>query len=220
VNLLFSYFDTSTQPPKQLLPEQVFNTHDTIAPILSKIYTSAQHSLPTQTKLGINPFPLSILPAQLTFLPLVSMQSEKRLVPVARFNVPMLREHGTSIDEVVEESVARTMGYVAGGETYSSLKPALLGALRDVVGDVEGEFRKFERRSATKWIGMEVDKDERVGSEGESPKKVKRRSGEGSSGVDVEGLGNAGVATEGGGASVGMQLRREVGAWWGRKIAE
>src|ERR1700677_385648 len=87
-NLLFSYFDTTVSPPRALHPEQVHSKEDTIAPLLSKVYTHPPHT--SSGNLGINPLPLSILSAQFTFLPLIQMQTVRNFIPIARFNVPMI----------------------------------------------------------------------------------------------------------------------------------
>lgn len=258
-NLLFSYYDLSVSPPKSLPPEQVFSKEDTIAPLLAKVYTARQHTLSPSINLGINPFPLSILPAQFTFLPLVQLHTLRRLIPVARFNVPLLRtptadsdDNPTTEDnsgEDVEDSLARVMGYIAAGETYKSLRPDLIRLLREGTIDPLGEFRKIEQRSHRRWLNMDVP-DERSPSIGSETSAVKRTLTKDSAATNHSvatkdsALSRESVAESGGKSiaeSVGtrssgswevghvqsaekgdaaldrVQLRREVGAWWGIK---
>jgi len=173
VNLLFSYFDTSTTPPRQLPPEQVFSKDDTVAPILQKVFTEREHTYnqSQHIKLGINPFPLSILSAVFTFLPLSHVQMERHLMPIARYNVPLIKKEDDSTSSTgsatrispdttqvdVQDSVARLNGYLAAMETYSSLKPALLHILqKEERANPYLEFRRIEHRSHRKWLGMDI----------------------------------------------------------------
>jgi hypothetical protein len=276
-NLLFSYYDLSGPSPKVLPLEMVFSKEDTIAPLLAKVYTARQHSLSPTINLGINPLPLSILPAQFTFLPLVKVHTIRRLIPVARFNVPMIRVDDPSTlhqdqnkdaaqekeknEEDVEDSIARVMGYISACEIYKSLRPDLLRLLRESnKTDAFGELTKIEQRSHRRWLAMDVPFNEvsersgSVGAESEvSALGVKRVTTTSSvatkeSGMSKESVGSvagesvvsAGSRSSGSwdGAAAGtvawnsvqtaergdaaldkVQLRREVGAWWGIKDA-
>ena len=233
-NLLFSYFDLSVSPPKQLPLDMVFSKDDTIAPLLSKVYTGRQHTISPTVDLGINPLPLSILSAQFTFLPLTQLHTARKLIPVARFNVPMIRlddktQRATSDD--VTDSVARLAGYIAANETYISLKPELLRIIKEQNrSDAYGELKRIEQRSHRRWLGMDIpdhDRTESVISDYESVRKV--RSGESAHAQSVNSElsrrsnsfdGQVQSAEKGDAALDKVQLRKEVGAWWGRKLAD
>ena len=233
-NLLFSYFDLSVSPPKQLPPDMVFNKEDTIAPILSKVYTGRQCSLSSTVDLGINPFPLSILSAQFTFLPLVQLHTTRQLIPVARFNVPMIRSDDETPSETtpddVTDSVARLAGYIAANEIYISLKPELVRIIKEQnCGDAYGEFKRIEQRSR-RWLGMEIPEPERTDSiisEEEGVRKVLSGESTRAKSVNSELSKSSNIfdfqvqsAEKGDAALDKVQLRREVGAWWGRKSAD
>ena len=236
MNLLYSYFDTSFDPPRQLTSDLIFSKGDTIAPVLLKVYTGKQHNISPTVSLGINPYPVAILSAQFTFLPLIQLRTERHLIPLAPFNVPMIRSeqnpnsvpHGTSDD--INDSVGKLAGYIASGETYSSLKSELLQVIREKNrGDAYSEFKRIEQRSHRMWLGMELpDHDsDSVMSGMESMRKV--RSGKSprprsvspefsksSKSFDVT---YRGIEKENA-ALVKGQLRREVCAWWGRKASD
>jgi len=216
----------------------VYNKEDTIAPLLSKVYTERQHNLSPSVDLGINPFPLSILSAQFTFLPLTHLQTARQLIPVARFNVPMIRTDNSpasTTQEDITDSVARLAGYIAAGETYRSLKPELVRILsQQKSGDAFGEFKRIEQKSHRRWLGMEIqERSDSIISDSESVQKT--RSGESGetrsttrtrsvnsemskSSVNLDGQVQS--AEKGDAALDKVQLRREVGAWWGRKTAD
>ena len=235
VNLLFSYFDVSVSPPKQLPLDMVISKEDTIAPVLSKMYTGRQHTLSPTVDLGINPLPLSILSAQFTFLPLTQLHTARKLIPVARFNVPMIRldedtPRETTPDDVTD-SVARVAGYIAAGETYISLKPELLRIIKEQNrGDAYGEFKRIEQRSHRRWLGMAIPDHERaesVISDYESVRKVLSSESAKAKSVNSELPKSSNIldgqlpnAEKGDAALDKVQLRREVGAWWGMKSAE
>ena len=217
----------------------MFSKEDTIAPILSKVYTIRQHTLSPSIKLGINPFPLSILPAQFTFLPLTQLHTVRRLIPVARFNVPMIRSDDEPPSGSTQaagcndtsESIARLAGYVFAGEIYSSLKPELLRLIREQTrGDANGELRRIEQRSSQRWLGMGTPESERknsVGSDSDSVRKVRSRESAKTKSINSERSKSSASfdgliqSPERGDAVLDkVQLRREVGAWWGRKTAD
>ena len=219
----------------------VFLKEDTIAPILSKVYTGRQHTLSPNVNLGINPFPLSILPAQFTFLPLIQLQTVRKLIPVARFNVPMIRSDDENVtptptedgsEDDMMDSVARLAGYIAAGEIYSSLRPELIRIIREESrgGDAIGEFKRIEQRSHRRWLGMEVPEIERtesIVSESESVRKVRsgesRESKSGNSEVSKSSAsldGQVQVPEKGDAALDKVQLKKEVACWWGRKSAD
>jgi hypothetical protein len=185
----------------------------------------------------MNPYPLSILPAIMTFLPLTGVHNIRRLIPVARFNVPMLREKKDTVEtaEDFQDSVARLAGYIASRETYHSLKPNLIDSIRkelDGGGDAEGRFRRIEKRSHRRWLGMEVPQDlDRTDSLASDPDNVTQRtkSGESSkpksinseqsrSSISLD-SGQIQTAERGDAALDKVQLRKEVGAWWGRRAS-
>jgi len=231
-NLLFSYFDISVSPPKQLPLDMVFSKEDTIAPLLSKVYTGRQHTISPTIDLGINPLPLSILSAQFTFLPLTQLHTARKLIPIARFNVPMIRlDDKTPTSDDVTDSVARLAGYIAANETYISLKPELLQIIKEQNrSDAYGELKRIEQRSHRRWLGMDIpdhDRTESVISDYESVRKV--RSGESARAQSVNSElsrrsnsldGQVQSAEKGDAALDKVQLRKEVGAWWGRKLAD
>ena len=231
-NLLFSYFDLSVSPPKQLPLDMVFSKEDTIAPLLSKVYTGRQHTLSPTVDLGINPLPLSILSAQFTFLPLIQLHTARKLIPVARFNVPMIRlDEKTPTSDDVTDSVARLAGYIAANEIYISLKPELLRVIKEQNrGDAYGEFRRIEQRSHRRWLGMEIpdhEKMESIISDYESVRKVPSGESAQAKSVNTELSkssnsfdGQVQSAEKGDAALDKVQLRKEVGAWWGRKSAD
>ena len=219
----------------------VFLKEDTIAPILSKVYTTRQHTLSPTINLGINPFPLSILPAQFTFLPLIQLQTVRKLIPVARFNVPMVRsqdenltptptENGSQDD--IMDSVARVAGYIAAGDTYISLRPELIRVIQEQNrgGDAVLDFKRMEQRSHRRWLGMEVPEIERtesIVSDHESVRKVRsgesRESKSGNSEISKSSAsldGQVQVPEKGDAALDKVQLKREVACWWGRKSAD
>jgi hypothetical protein len=232
VNLLFTYFDTSVNPPRILPPEFVFNKEDTIAPLLSKVYTGRQRSSSSQ-ELGINPFPLSILAAQMTFLPLTNLHTERNWIPVSRYNVPLLRSDqsdGSSKDEnstdTLKESVAQVAGHITTADTWSSLKPDLVHVLQSQFrGDAYAEIRRMERRSHRRWLGMEnpeQEKPESVGGDYESVMKIHS----GGSSNSKSGHSERSASSASGEVQHPhpvldkVELRKEVGAWWGRKSAD
>jgi len=239
VNLLYSYFDLSVSPPKALPPDMVYVKEDTIAPILSKVYTSRQHTLSPTVDLGINPFPLSILSAQFTFLPLTNLHTTRQLIPVARFNVPMIRTDSSppSTEEDITDSVARLAGYISAGETYHSLKPELVRILSlQKSGDAYGEFKRMEQNSHRRWLGMELhpERNDSIISDSESVRKVKSGESGGTGGGNTKTKsvsselskssasldGQIQSAEKGDAALDKVQLRREVAAWWGKKATD
>lgn len=208
-----------------------------MAPFLSKVFTNRHHTLSPSVHLGINPFPLSILPAQLTFLPLTQLHTIRHFIPVARFNVPMVRpenepmpkstQNGESGD--LAESVATVAGYVSAGETYSSLKPELVRVIREENrGDAYNEYRRIERRSAQKWLSMEIPDMERRGSVVSTESVRKVRSGESAKPKSIESEQSRSSSsldchTQISERDVGLekvQLKKEVGAWWGKKTGD
>ena len=219
----------------------IFVKEETITPILSKVYTGRQHLLSPTVNLGVNPYPLSILPAQFTFLPLIQLQTVRKLMPVARFNVPMiqLRDDNTTpkltdngSEDDLMDSVARVAGYIAAGETYSSLRPELIRVIKEQNrgGDALGEFKRIEQRSHRRWLGMEFPETEgtdSIVSDYESVRKV--RSGEskesksGNSEISKNSAsldGQIQVPEKGDATLDKVQLKKEVGCWWGRKSAD
>ena len=176
----------------------------------------------------------------MTFLPLTNLHTERTWMPVLRYNVPMIRTDSTNdpgspnqddIPDSLEESVSRVAGYISAGDIYSSLKPELLRILQSQFrGDAYGEYRRIETRSHRKWLGMEDMSDrERAGSVVSDQESVKKIPSAGSSGSNAKrsqserSLSVASVDTQvGGGEGVGdqVQLRKEVGAWWGRKTGD
>jgi hypothetical protein len=209
----------------------VYSKEDTIGPLLSKVYTGRQHTLSPTVDLGINPFPLSILSAQFTFLPLVQLQTLRHLIPVARFNVPMIRtEDNPSPPVDITDSVAILAGYIAAGEIYISLKPELVRIIKEENrGDAYGEFKRIEQKSHRRWLGMEVPEIEgtdflvsdqnlrKIGSR-ESTKRKSVNSEISKSSASLNGQVQS--SEKGDAALDQVQLRREVGAWWGRKTAD
>ena len=222
--MIFSYFDLSVSPPKPLPPELVFSKEDTIAPLLAKVYTERQHTLSPSINLGINPLPLSILPAHFTFLPVVKLHTIRRLIPVARFNVPMIRADDSSPDQRradgmddVEDSVARVMGYISAGETYKSLRPDLLRLLRESnKTDALGEFKKIEQRSHRRWLAMDIpmeggERSHSLGAESESSTGMVRKAMTNYSAVRKESVGKDSVSI----AESGVSGSRSSGSWEG-----
>jgi len=244
VNLVFSYFDTSVNPPRPLPPEIVFNKDDTIAPILSKVYTGRQLSSSTQ-ELGINPLPLSILSAQMTFLPLTNLHTERSWMPVSRYDVPLLRtdqSNGSSNDEEpkkLKDSVAQVSGYIATADTWLALRPELVRVLQSQYrGDAYNEIRRMERRSHQRWLGMSIEKGEheRPGSVLSDYDSV-RKTYSGESSMSKSGLSEKSTAESVSGDQTQqstptasqpqssllpdkVEMRKEVGAWWGKKTAD
>jgi len=219
--LIFSYYDLSVSPPKPLPPELVFSKEDTIAPLLAKVYTERQHTLSPAINLGINPLPLSILPAHFTFLPVIKLHTIRRLIPVARFNVPMIRPDDSPPDQQradrtdeVEDSVARVMGYISAGETYKSLRPDLLRLLRESnKTDALGEFKKIEQRSHRRWLAMDIpmeagERSHSLGAESESSTGVVRKA---MSAMTKESIGKDSVSV----AESVVSGSRSSGSWEG-----
>ena len=209
----------------------VYTKEDTIGPLLSKVYTGRQHTLSPAVDLGINPYPLSILSAQFTFLPLVQLHTLRHLIPVARFNVPMIQsDEDASQTEDITDSVARLAGYIAAGETYISLKPELVRIIKEQNrGDAYGEFKRIEQKSHRRWLGMEVPEIERTDSVVSGYSVGKLRSGESGRAKSLSSeLSKSSSSLDGqiqnaekrDAALDKVQLRREVGAWWGRKAAD
>jgi hypothetical protein len=211
----------------------VLGKEDTIAPILSKVYTGNENT--SSVNLGINPYPLSILSAQFTFLPLTQLHTTRNLIPVARFNVPMTNPTTNipvdSTTDTISESVARVAGYIAAGETYSSLKPELLRIINESgKQDAYAEYRRIELKSHQKWMGMEFADRERtdsVVSDFESVRRFKSGESTNAKSVNSDGARSSGslegyvqVAERGEAAEDRVQLKKEVGAWWGRKCAD
>jgi hypothetical protein len=211
----------------------VLAKEDTIAPILSKVYTGNENT--SSINLGINPYPLSILSAQFTFLPLTQLHTIRNLIPVTRFNVPMTNPTTNipidSTSDTISESAARVAGYIASGETYSSLKPELLRIIKETgKPDAYTEFRRIELKSHQKWMGMDYPERERtdsVVSDFESIRRLKSGESAIAKSVSSEGArsaesleGYVQVAEKGEAAGDKVQLKREVGAWWGRKCAD
>jgi hypothetical protein len=210
----------------------VFFKEDTIAPILSKVFTEKKHSLSPAVDLGINPFPLSILPGQFTFLPLTQLHRIRNLIPFARYNVPLIQKDDAPSNEDISESVARVAGYIASRDTYVSLKSELIRVLEQQnCGDAYGEFRRIERRSVRRWLEMDRQPDiERADSitsdhdsvrgsrSGESAKAESVSSEQSKSSASLEGQ----VQNEEKGDATFRKvvLKREVGGWWGRKTAD
>jgi hypothetical protein len=212
----------------------VLGKEDTIAPILSKVYTGSQHTS-SSVNLGINPYPLSILSAQFTFLPLTQLHTIRNLIPVARFNVPMTHSPTNGADppsDTLSESVARVAGFIAAGDTYSSLKPELLRIIRESgKPDADSELRRIELKSHQKWMGMDIpetrERTDSVVSDFESVRRLKSGESAIAKSVSSEGARSVGsvegyvqVAEKGEAASDKVHLKREVGAWWGKKCAE
>jgi hypothetical protein len=232
VNLLFSYFDVSVSPPKQIPLDMVLSKEDTIAPVLSKMYTGRKHTLSPTVDLGINPLPLSILSAQFTFLPLTQLHTARKLIPLARFNIPMIRlDETTPASDDVTDSVARLAGYIAANEIYIALKPELLRIIKQQNrGDAYGELKRIEQRSHRRWLGMEIPEHERresVISDHESVRKVLSSESTKAKSVNSELSKSSNIldgqvpsSEKGYAASDKVQLQREVGAWWGMKSAE
>jgi hypothetical protein len=234
VNLLFSYFDFSFNTPRQLPSDIVFSKGDTIAPILSKVYTGKQHNVSPTVNLGINPYPVAILGAQFTFLPLTQLHTERHLIPLARFDVPMIRPVQNSnlapcrTSDDINDSVAILAGYITSGEMYSSLKSELLRVIREQNGgDAHGEFKRIEQRSHQRWLGLEVpnnDLSNFITSDHESIRKVRRSASPRPRSINLEIPRSSRsvdspvqVAERGDVALDKVQLRREVCGWWGRK---
>jgi hypothetical protein len=241
VNLLFSYFDTSVNPPRTLPPEIVFNKDDTISPLLSKVYTGRQRSSSTLQELGINPFPLSILSAQMTFLPLTNLHTERSWLPVSRFNVPLLRSDHTNDSQEetqheLKDSVAQVAGYIITADTWLALRPELVRVLQsEFRGEAYNELKRMERKSHQRWLGMENDGRERSGSivsDYESVKKIlSGESATSKSGVSERSMSSSMVGdpqatptapahTPNNPVFDKVELRKEVGVWWGKKTAD
>jgi hypothetical protein len=126
----------------------------------------------------------------------------------------------------INDSVASVAGYIAAGETYSSLKPELISIIKEQGrADAYGEFRRIERLSHQRWLGMERarKRSESVISDFESVRKVHSGGSSNAKSIASEGshrlAGVNGVNGERGSDNVSepAQLKREVGAWWGRK---
>ena len=237
MNLIFSYFDTTVSPPKLLSAEMVHAKDDTIASLLSKVYTGLRQTSLSSHNIGVNPLPLSILSAGFTFLPLVQLRTARNFIPIARFNVPFLNSDGSTSyvklgEDVDEDSVARVAGYVASGDTYSSLRQEIIRLLKTSTKEnPDREYRRIERQNHKKWLGMDsVDSEgvESISSDQDSLRKVRSEAS------SVDKSTESGGATSSASSNVQMQsgmkpiedgitkvqLKKEVGAWWGRKCAD
>jgi hypothetical protein len=217
-NLLFSYFDGTTNPPRQLSPDAVASRDDTIGPLLLKLFTETRHSLSPTVELGINPYPLSIVSAQLTFLPLGHLHTRRVLVPVSRYNEPLLRPDSASPKETTpsDDSVARVVGYISAAETYSSLKPQLVRIIQlQHGGNAYEEFRRMERRNHQKWLAMDH------GSDPDHPDTVESepmRTASGSKAKSVVSDRSADTRSQSSDGPDRVLVKKEVGAWWGTKL--
>lgn len=238
-NLLFSYYDTSVDPPRQFPPDAVIGKEPSIAPILSELFTGRQSTASSLVDVGINPYPLSILSAQVTFLPLTQLHSVRSLLPVSRFNVPTVHPERSGISDAstggvshcIEESVASVAGYIAAGDTYISLKPELIRVLEEQGrADAYEEFRRIERITHRRWLGMETarTRSESVTSDFESARKVQSGESTRTKSISSEEATNVGNVNgfhgeRGPGPDSGLEkarLSKEVGAWWGRKCPD
>jgi hypothetical protein len=139
------------------------------------------------------------------------------------------RENSSKPGDDVSDSVARVEGYVGAEETFSSLKSELLHLLKEQSrGDAEGELRRIERRSHRRWMGFdsnETDLADSVLSDYESLRKVRSGSSSGEKSIPSErSKSSASLNVQNVGKSSDdlckVQLKKEVGAWWGRKCAD
>jgi len=137
-------------------------------------------------------------------------------------------EENPSPSTDITDSVARLAGYIAAGEIYISLKPEIVRIIKEENrGDAYGEFKRIEQKSHRRWLGMdpEIERTDslvndqsirKVGS-GESVKRKSVNSELSRSSASLNG--QVQIAEKGDATLDKVQLRREVGAWWGKKAA-
>jgi hypothetical protein len=137
-----------------------------------------------------------------------------------------------SIDGVthgIDDSLASVAGYIAASDTFSSLKPELITIIKEQGrANAYGEFRRIERLTHQRWLGMEIarKRSESVISDFESVRKVHSGSSSNAKSITSEeshrhaSISNCNEEKGSDNDLERAQLKREVGAWWGRKCPE